>query len=97
MDPKVLKYIWDYPFYASCSPYLASGSTDKSIKVWKLSYSGNDYLDISEECNFTNEESGIRKIIFLKNQPHLLLAGDLVCCFRGLIHTLISKTCRLKT
>ena len=33
---------------------------------------------ISEQCVFFNEEVGIRKIMFLKKYPHLILAGDLV-------------------
>ena len=76
------------------SPFLASGSTDKSIRVWKLNPVPNpnpvsnhnpllnprviDDVVVSEHCVFFNEEVGIRKIMFLKKYPHLILAGDLV-------------------
>jgi len=60
-----------------------SGSSDKTIRVWKISSDDDDDDDndadvrIVDECVFEAEE-GIRKILFLENHPDLILAGDLV-------------------
>ena len=64
-----------------------SGSSDKTIRVWKISsddgddvnVGSNDDVDVKivDHCVFQHED-GIRKILILENQPDLVLAGDLV-------------------
>ena len=66
---------------------MVSGSSDKTIRVWKISSADGDDVGSSDDvdgdvkivdhCVFQHED-GIRKILILENQPDLVLAGDLV-------------------
>ena len=66
---------------------MVSGSSDKTIRVWKISsdddddvnVGSNDDVDVKivDHCVFQHEDR-IRKILILENQPDLVLAGDLV-------------------
>jgi hypothetical protein len=87
-----------------------SGSSDKTIRVWKVTThdtqnftKGNDVknvenidsdVDIVDHCVFENED-GIRKVLFLENHPHLILAGDLVTFLFCVWQTLSARVTRL--